>query len=157
MLNQSILASLLFSILLTSCDNSSTYTTSGQATKKPIVTEPTPETTDNNFNDFIEKFSTDTAFQASRIKFPLKTKWYDMDNERDSVIYQDRLGVEMMDFRTKKSTGQFDQWEQQIVIDKNNTSATIQIRGIENGIMVDYSFEKINGSWMLVEMDDSST
>jgi len=63
----------------------------------------------------------------------------------------------MMDFRKKKSTGNYDQWEQMIVIDKNNTSATIEIRGIENGIMVDYLFEKVNEVWMLIEIDDSST
>jgi hypothetical protein len=63
----------------------------------------------------------------------------------------------MMDFRTKKSTGRYDQWEQKIVIDKSNASATIEIRGIENGIMVDYLFEKVNGAWMLIEIDNSST
>jgi len=62
-----------------------------------------------------------------------------------------------MDFGKKKSKGQYDQWEKKIVVDKNNTSATIEVRGIDNGIMVDYLFEKINGTWMLIEIDDSST
>ena len=157
MFKQHYIISLLFVTLLTSCDNSSTTSTSGQSNDTQTSTIPTKEAIDNNFNDFIDKFSTDSTFQLSRTKFPLKTKWYDLDNDRDSLIYRERSSFEMMDFRKKKSTGQYDQWEQRIVVDKNNTSAIIGFRGIENGIMVDYLFEKINGAWMLIEVDDSST
>ncbi|MNL66774.1 hypothetical protein D3C87_1912920 [compost metagenome] len=87
----------------------------------------------------------------------MKTKWYDISNASDSLVYRDKSDVEMMDFRKKRSIGHFDQWEQKIVMDKNNTSATIEIHGIENGIRVDYLFKKINGAWMLIEIDDSST
>lgn len=149
--------SLYFVILLTACDNSSTNSTSGQSNENKAPTMPTREAVDNTFNDFIEKFSTDSTFQISRTKFPLETKWYDLDNDRDSLIYKDRSSFEMMDLRKKKSTGQYDQWEQKIVVDKNNTSATIEIRGVENGIIVDYLFEKINGVWMLIAINDSST
>lgn len=157
MLRQYFITSLLFAIVLTSCDSGSMNTTSRHLNEKQTVTIPTKETVDNNFNDFIEKFSADSAFQLNRTKFPLKIKWYDIDNDRDSLIYKDRSGFEMMDFRKKKSTTQYDQWEQKIVVGKNNTSATIEIRGIENGIMVDYLFEKINEAWMLIEINDSST
>jgi hypothetical protein len=142
---------------LTGCGNNSTNSASGQSTETQTPTIPTKETIDSNFNDFVDKFSSDSTFQLSRTKFPLKIKWYDLDNDKDSIIYKDRSDFEMMDFRKKKSRGQYDQWEQKIVVDKNNTSATIEIRGIENGIMVDYLFEKINGAWMLIELDDSST
>lgn len=148
---------ILFVFLLTACDSSSTNSPSLQSKETQNQTIPTKEAIDNNFNDFINKFSTDSTFQLSRTKFPLKTKWYDIDNDRDSLIYKDRASFEMMDFRKKKSTGQYDQWEQKIVVAKNNTSATIEIRGIENGIMVDYLFEKVNGKWMLIEIVDGST
>jgi len=157
MLRRYFITSILLSFLLTSCDSSSTNTASRHTNEKQTITIPTKETVDNNFNDFIEKFSSDSAFQLSRTKFPLKIKWYDLDNDKDSLIYKNMSGFEMMDFRKKKSTGQYDQWEQKIVVDKNNTSATIEIRGIENGIMVDYLFEKINEAWILIEIDDSST
>lgn len=143
--------------MLNACDNSSTNSTSRQSNESQNPTIPTKEAIDNNFNDFINKFSTDSIFQVSRIKFPLKIKWYDIDNNRDSIIYKNIESFELMDFRKKKSTGQYDQWEQNIFVDKNNTSATIEIRGIENGIMVDYLFEKIKGVWMLIEIDDRST
>ena len=139
--------------MLTSCDSNSNQNSKGNQT----VAIPTKEAVDNNFNDFIEKFSADSTFQLRRTKFPLKIKWYDLDNDRDSIIYKEKTEFEMMDFRKRKSTGQHDQWAQKIVVDKNNTSATIEIRGIENGIMVDYLFEKIHDAWMLIEIDDSST
>lgn len=148
---------ILFVSLLTACDSSSKNSTSRQSNETQYRTIPTKEAIDNNFNDFINKFSTDSTFQITRTRFPLKTKWYDIDNDKDSLFYKDRASFEMMDFRKKKSTGQYDQWEQKIVVAKNNTSATIEIRGIDNGIMVEYLFEKINGAWMLIEMADSST
>ena len=157
MFKRHYLTILLFVTLLTACDNGSTNSTGRQSNETQNPAIPAKESIDNNFNDFIDKFSTDSTFQISRIKFPLKTKWYDIDNDKDSLIYKDRSGFEMMDFRNKNSTGQYDQWEQKMVVDKNNTSATIEIRGIENGIMIDYLFEKINGAWMLMEIDDSST
>ena len=151
------LISFLFAIILTSCDNSSTNSTSVHSNEKQSTTIPAPEAVDNNFNDFIEKFSTDTAFQLNRTRFPLKTRWYDSDNDRDSLIYKERSEFEMIDFRKKKSIGRYDQWEQKIVFNKKNASATIKFRGIENGIMVDYLFAKINEAWMLIEIVDSST
>ena len=63
----------------------------------------------------------------------------------------------MMDFRKKKSDSRYDQWKQDAVLDKGGNKATIEIRGIENGIMVDYYFEKDDGKWMLVAVHDSST
>jgi hypothetical protein len=142
---------------LNACNNNSTNTNSQNGTKKQTVTLPTKEKVDNNFSDFIEKFSSDSSFQKSRTKFPLKINWYDIENDKDSIIYKDVSHFEMMDFRKKKSSGQYDQWKQEIVVDKDNTSAIIEIRGIENGIMVDYLFKKINEVWMIIEIRDGST
>lgn len=157
MLIRYFITSILLSILLISCDSTLTNTTNRYSNEPQTVTIPTKETVDNNFKTFIEKFSSDSVFQLSRTKFPLKIKWYDIINDRDSLIYKNRVDFEMMDFRKKKSTGQYDQWEQKVVADKNNTSVTIEIRGIENGIMIDYLFEKINEAWVLIEIDDRST
>jgi hypothetical protein len=112
---------------------------------------------DRDFNLFVEKFSEDSAFQLDRTSFPLRIKQYDIDNDKDTILYRQRSAFEMMDFRKKKSDGRYDQWKQEIVMDKNQTKARIEIRGIENGIMVDYYFEKKDGKWMLVNIDDAST
>jgi Domain of unknown function (DUF4348) len=157
MTKQLFITSALAVALLTACNYNSTTSTNAQLDETHTPTIVVGEFAEDNFNDFIVKFSTDTAFQLSRTKFPLKIKWYDLENERDSLIYRDRSSFEMMDFRKKKSTGQYDQWERKILVHKNNTSATIETRGIDNGITVDYLFEKVSGLWMLIEVDDSST
>lgn len=150
------ITSLLFITLLNACDNSSANSTNGLSNKKHSLTNPAIVAIDSNFNDFIEKFSIDSNFQISRIQFPLKIIMYDIDNDRDSIFYKDSSSFDMIDFRKYKSTNQYDQWEQKIVIEKASTFATIEISGMDNGILVDYLFQKINGAWMLIEIDDSS-
>lgn len=115
------------------------------------------ESIDSNFTFFIEKFSTDSSFQISRTKFPLKITWYDIDNDNDSIFYMYKSNFELIDFTKKKSTTVNEQWEQKITIDTTNTSAIIEIKGIDNGILVKYFFEKINGAWLLVAIEDIST
>jgi len=156
MFRRYLIAIFLLAILLTSCNNCSPNTASEHSNETQTAVTPIKEAVDANFNDFIEKFSIDSVFQLSRTKFPLKIKWHDID-DRDSIFHIDKLEFEIIDFRQKISTGQYDQWEQNIIVDKSNTSATIKIRGIDNGIRVDYLFEKINEAWMFVEIDDSST
>lgn len=147
---------IFFIALLMSCANSSTKSLSAeQVIDGQNAIKKTTETIDNNFNDFIEKFSKDSMFQLSRTNFPLKTQFYDIVKDKDSVVYKDKSDFEMLDFSKKKSVGQFNQWEQKRKIDKTN--ATIEIRGIENGIMIDFLFKKIEGIWMLVAIDDKST
>lgn len=112
---------------------------------------------DKNFNSFLELFSKDTTFQLSRIVFPFQVKQYDVMNDKDTVFYRKRVGFEIMDFREKQKASEHDEWKQEVVIDKNNLKATIEVRGIDNGIVVDYIFEKRKGRWMFVGIVDSST
>ena len=147
----------LFVIMFMSCDNRSSNNMNSHPNDNKSVLYPREENVDDNFSDFIERFSTDSVFQLNRTKFPLKTKRYDIDTDHDTVQFLERANFEMIDFRKTKSEGKYDQWEQMIVVDKSGTTARIEIRGIENGIMVDYLFEKKTGIWMLIEIDDSST
>jgi hypothetical protein len=156
MFKQYLIAIFLLAVLLTSCNNCSPDTANGHSNETQTAVVPAKEAVDTNFNDFIEKFSIDSVFQISRTKFPLKVEWHEV-GERDSIFHIDKLEFEIIDFRQKKSTGQYDQSEQYIVVDTSNTSAIIRIRGIDNGIRIDYLFEKINEAWMFVEIDDSST
>lgn len=140
-----------------SCNGDSRRAKAQQVDLQPFV--PLSDTTnvDKDFSAFIEQFSKDTSFQLSRTKFPLRIKQYDIEKDKDTIIYKQRSAFEMMDFRQKQSKGSYDQWKQEIVLDKSQSKATIEIRGIENGIMVDYNFEKKDGKWMLIGIDDSST
>ncbi|MFL5809267.1 MAG: hypothetical protein ACJ749_07070 [Flavisolibacter sp.] len=78
-------------------------------------------------------------------------------NDKDTIFYKQRSAFEMMDFRKKKSDSRYDEWRQEIFLEKSQTRATIEIRGVDNGLVVDYLFEKRNGKWMYVGIDDQST
>ena len=112
---------------------------------------------DLDFSLFIEHFSEDSAFQLNRTKFPLKITRYDLVDDKETIIYKSRSKFNILDFRIKKSNSRYDKWTQEIVMDKTKNKATIEINGIENGIMVEYYFEKIAGKWLLVGIRDSST
>jgi hypothetical protein len=143
--------------LFASCENASTSSVKKQFCNENSPTITSKESIDSNFNLFIDKFSADSSFQLSRTKFPLKIKWYDIENDNDSLFYKNKSNFEIVDFRQKKSKGVEDQWEQKIVLNTNNTLATIEIHGIDNGILVNYFFEKVNGAWILIAIEDIST
>jgi hypothetical protein len=137
---RTFVAGLVLVSLLTACVYNSPVSNAG-------------ESVDNDFNEFISRFSNDTAFQTSRVKFPLKCTVHDIPNDNVSVTYVDESRFETLNYRQTTSA----EWTQHIAVDKNNDSATIEFRGNENGIMVKHEFRKIGGKWMLIEIDDSST
>jgi hypothetical protein len=53
------------------------------------------------------------------------------------------------------ATREFDKYEEKIKVKGNK--ATIETRGIDNGIYIDIFFEKSNGKWKLRTWVDSST
>jgi hypothetical protein len=87
----------------------------------------------------------------------LRIKTYDIDSGKDIITYEERSAFEMMDFRRNKSDNTVNEWKQKTVLNKNQSKATIEVRGIENGTMVDYNFEKRDGKWMLISINDGST
>jgi Domain of unknown function (DUF4348) len=114
-----------------------------------------------NFSEFIEKFSKDSLFQISRIKFPLKITWQriqeDLEMEKDSIFFMKKATFELIDFRKKKSNTQLDNWEQKRNIYEKHNSATILYQGVDNGIIVEYLFKRENEKWILTEIFDRST
>jgi hypothetical protein len=113
---------------------------------------------DEDFNKFLKKFNQDSVFQISRIKFPLKVKESDPDQDYEII---ERI-IQLKDFtklnfeyQKETLTKKYDRYTQNIKIEKD--SAVIEIRGIENGIYSDIVFEKINGKWKLKTWNDQST
>jgi hypothetical protein len=80
-----------------------------------------------------------------------------MNTEKDSVFFTPITSFEMLDLRKEKSNMELDNWEKRVIVDKNNNSAKILFRGVDNGINVEYIFEKKNETWKLIEIIDSST
>ncbi|MEJ8819139.1 DUF4348 domain-containing protein [Lacibacter sp. H407] len=132
-------------------------TETGRINEETVNQPATTDKVEVDFNLFIDNFSKGTAFQRSRTLFPLKIKQYDLENDKDTILYKHRSDFEMMDFRKNKSVSNSDKWTQKIILDKSQKAVVIQIRGIDNGIIVDYLFEKRNGKWLFVAVEDSST
>lgn len=101
------------------------------------------------FSSFFEKFNNDKNFQLSRINFPLTIKLNNDDFELvDYTITKEKhitLKLNLKEAEYKQKT-----------ILKNNT-VIVQQRGINNGIFIDYIFEKKNGLWFLKTWIDQST
>ncbi|RDC62490.1 DUF4348 domain-containing protein [Adhaeribacter pallidiroseus] len=162
---------LLFSSLVLSCNNSkvNAEVSDLEVESKPLHTDTVstniktsqiivPENVDDKFETFLKYFNEDSTFQISRIDFPLKVKVADSDKnyEMSEEIIQ-KSGFRKMDFTYDSSSAnkEVDSYEQKINIKGNK--AIIEVRGIENGIMANFYFEKKKGKWMLVTWEDSST
>jgi hypothetical protein len=111
---------------------------------------------DDDFNVFIELFSKDSMFQISRIDFPLKVHESNLqkDYELSEKIIKKSV-YRKRNFSYKIAESNIDTYSQEIKV--INDKATIEIRGNENGLMIDIFFEKQKGKWKLITWTDSST
>jgi hypothetical protein len=111
----------------------------------------TDKTHQEDFKYFFRLFNNDTVFQISRIAFPLKVKINNDDLELvDYVIPKEKYTTINLDKNPKERD-----YKQQLIL--KGDKAVIQQRGLNNGIFIDYYFEKIDGKWQLVTWVDVST
>ena len=97
----------------------------------------TSENIDEDFNIFLEKFNRDSIFQISRINFPLKV----IERNDDNLLEETEKTIELkeyekIDLSYPKDilTREFDRYRQNIKL--SDKKATIEIRGIDNGIYI---------------------
>jgi hypothetical protein len=57
----------------------------------------------------------------------------------------------------RKKRGSFKFSEKEIAAYSDSKYRNVYFRGIENGIWVEYTFEKINENWKLIRLEDYST
>ena len=108
---------------------------------------------DEDFPTFLKQFSTDEAFQYSRINFPMKVRTIGDNSELEDEVMTKKQWHQV-NFNYDQNNPD-NEYEQKVKI--NNDNAVIECRGIGNGIMADYYFEKKNGLWFLVNLTDAST
>ena len=129
---------LLIFFVFTMSSSSSIY-----AQKNKIASE--------DFNDFFKKFKSDSKFQVSRVLFPLK---YQMNNDdfelADYTISKDK-------YKVLKLNNKADEKYLKRIISINKQKATLQQRGLDNGIYIDYIFELKDNKWFLKTWIDQST
>lgn len=113
-----------------------------------------PET----FIPFLQKFMSDSAFQKSRIKFPLETLFLegtedgDYKEKTENTNSNDWKFISLYD-KAKSITNFSDSWDSKI---NEKDKMLLYIGGVENGINIKYFFTKIDEKWYLTKMFDES-
>ncbi len=108
-----------------------------------------------DFNEFFYKFTYDSLFQLERIKFPFEFKNFDSDGDL-TVDQKERNDWKFLVFEYKEEYGkrELDAYTQETKIYSDR--AKLEIRGVDNGIYVDFNFNYDNGKWFLVSGEDYS-
>lgn len=112
------------------------------------------------FEDFFEKFKTDSVFQHERVQFPFLSERVNLDNDSGSdefitdFIEEDDWTFANFDYDESIAKRVLDAYTQEVRAEKDR--AVVEIRGVDNGIWIDYYFERRKGRWMLISEKDSS-
>lgn len=108
---------------------------------------------DFEFIDFLTTFSNDSCFQINHTIFPLPESYTDSEKDYETVettIQQnDWKHIELIDFVNSLMVLSN--------IDRESKYRNIFYRGVENGIWVKFTFERINENWKLIKLEDYST
>lgn len=113
---------------------------------------------EENFDQFIRKFSTQESFQLERIKFPINVIVPDNEHEgmapREETIGRYEWEALDLTYDSTFLTRPYDQYYQGVRYGKD--TAVVEIRGINNGIYADYYFMLIDKKWYLVTLYEAS-
>jgi hypothetical protein len=101
------------------------------------------------FTPFLKKFEQDSNFQISRVVFPLLRKEFNVENH-DTI----QKWIQKKDYQNINLTSclpystEFRNYKNKIIM---------EVRGLENGKIIDFHFSKKAGKWMLIEWSDFSS
>lgn len=143
--------SLMIMFILINCgkrpaDTITIATADTPAAKESIQTE--------SFNEFFLHFTSDSVFQMERVKFPFRILMVEDDGETIHETAQDDWTHSTFYYDESYATREIDAYTQQI---KNyGDTVKIELRGVDNGIYLDYKFALENGKWFLVSALDYS-
>jgi hypothetical protein len=113
--------------------------------------------TDEDFFDFLNRFSFDKDFQIKRIKFPLEKNILtdDFASEiKKSLTIKEWEYVNLLGEKSSYFT------DLQYSFKEENEKLPERIFafiGIENGINIKYYFKKFDGIWYMIRVDDFSS
>lgn len=159
-----LIFSCLFIFLFISCSQGSANKNAeqgGEVQERAALSSSPEEVTlsgKEEFDQFIQKFSTEESFQFERIKFPISVIIPDTGHEGMAPMHENigKYDWEMLDLTYDSTylTRPYDQYYQ--VVRFENDTAVVEIRGIDNGIYADYYFSLINNKWYLVTLYEAS-
>lgn len=136
--------------LFTCCMNKSSKIESNNKSKTDsiVISSANHEV---SFKSFIDKFSSDSTFQKNHIKFPLKTviNGYNFE-ESDSIYYQTEQTWKYVNLNKRKV------YVNAIDCKIDSLSNSVTLLGIDTGVKLIYHFRKVDNTWFLVQIEDSS-
>jgi len=106
-----------------------------------------------DFEDFIYKFISDSLYQLDRIKFPLKSQQWDSDEVDSTRIERDNWKTVRLFWGEQYRPQIYDNFKREM---RDTDERLFCWEGIENGINVEYRFNRIKGQWYLTEFNDFS-
>lgn len=113
---------------------------------------------EEDFYDFLDKFNKDRIFQLKRVMFPVRATLANIADEGMAPMNEmiEKYDWEHLDLTYDSTylTREFDQYHQDVFFDTD--SATIEQRGINNGIHANYYFKLKEGKWYLVGLEETS-
>lgn len=111
----------------------------------PVDTKPAA---DKSFDDFFQRFKTDSVFQGSRIKFPLKVVTAGEGESDTRTVAKTQL----------KFIGLFVNNKHGIIKKKTigPTKVLVQFQIQDTGFEEEFTFENISSVWYLVTIKDNS-
>lgn len=133
---------LLAAFLITSCTE-----------EKKKTEQPKAQTNQaESFDNFFEKFSADSVFQKSRIKFPLVSQTYDIDSDKDVMSTVEATKWEFFNIKQLKQEKRYI-----FKISREKEQYIVNVTMEDTGVYVDYIFEQQSGKWTLTKIADQST
>ncbi|MEN8191477.1 MAG: DUF4348 domain-containing protein [Bacteroidota bacterium] len=123
------------------------------------IVEPVIELKDCSltFYEFFEKFSRDSLFQKSRVKYPLKWSYYRESYEKLTIEHIKQKDFTYIDFTEDKNAMEKKSGKYEVVIERSKYEVNYLLKGYDNGIHMNHIFKLVEGCWFLVEIIDEST
>ena len=116
-----------------------------------VALAQTSKTASEDFNEFFKKFNGDPKFQISRVIFPVKYRGNNDDFELSDYTMA-KEGYKVLHLNNKADEKYL---KRTFLVKKNKV--TLQERGLDNGIYIDYVFELKDNKWFLKTWVDEST
>lgn len=109
------------------------------------------KTVAEDFNVFFKKFNEDQKFQISRVIFPLKYK----ANNEDFELLDYTMTKEK--YKVLRLNNKADEKYLKRTLSVKKSKVTLEERGLDSGIYIDYIFELKDNKWFLKTFVDQST
>ena len=106
-----------------------------------------------DFDDFILKFISDSLHQLDRIKFPLKSQQWNSDEVDSTRMEKNNWKTVRLFWGEQYRPQIYDNFRREM---RDTDERLFCWQGIENGINIEYRFNRIKGLWHLTEFNDFS-